>query len=814
MTVAVEIPETIYPVSGFTVGPFDTVFTYAVPGEVGVAIRTPTALSVLTGAQYTLEGASPQTAGGRVSLVAGVRPGNGWEAGTAIILFRKTATDQAHPFKDVAGYRPLVAERAWDKAARSDQDIRHLAGRSVRARLGEAGMDLPPVDARAGKFAFFRDLDGQLVGVDSLAPLASLIEDLGLLGSGTAGSFTAAGGETGIVVSEPVVRAWTLQLRRNGVPQLPTYDYTANGTATIALTSPALAGDLFQWVHTGGLVAFSGIAGVVTPEMYGARGDGTTNDLPALMLARDTGKLIVGDLSKTYGVTGELNVSTVADFRMWNVRLKQLAPGASSSPITLRAVGNNSVQLWNVCVDRNGNGAGGSQNEAAGVYLGLTRVDLKNLEVTGNDKGAGIKLVSCSGVVDSPYVHDMIAGTTSLARPANDVMDGIWLLSCVGLKVIAPRVHRLRTVWSGQASPAPCHTRGITFGGGRDIELVGPDVELVDQAIDLTGDLIPGDIAIIGGGARECRLFGVKVSNTTKRIRVYGFRAYKIGLCAFEVAGSNDLVGTANLTFDVLIDGCTADQTGYNKDAWGVLSGQSTGFKCEGNDTYPDWPRGVIFRDCRVIGGGVTQNGFVDQTTEYTSGSVKVIANAGPYRNRLEGRCVAEACTVAAFDGWMSGKSEVQAVGSGSGQSIPDNTNTLLNFNQASAEFGGGFGDGLKLLTSSSGPVAATTAVAVRYPGRYRVIAQVEFADPGAAAGFRMAEIGINNSFNSHHRALLAPVSDESTFVGVTAEMDLVAGDTISLRVKHKQGGALNANGKMTITDVHAVTGATWAPGA
>lgn len=56
-----------------------------------------------------------------------------------------------------------------------------------------------------------------------------------------------------------------------------------------------------------------GAAGYVSPESYGAVGDGSTNDKQAFLDALATGKRVLGDPSKVYAIDGTMTICTAGN---------------------------------------------------------------------------------------------------------------------------------------------------------------------------------------------------------------------------------------------------------------------------------------------------------------------------------------------------------------------------------------------------------------------------------------------------------------------------------------------------------------------
>lgn len=190
MTVAVENTDTIILPAGVSAGPFATGWTFDAPGDVLVIVETDgvEAAPLTAGADYALVAPDPTVSGGDVTLDAGVVPEGGWDAPGApayrLILRRWTPADQPEPFGDYEGFRPAVAERAWDRAARRADENRTRLARAFYVPAGEAGFVLPRAADRAGFLFAFDDAGalrlnftvselvaeaGALVGADALA---------------------------------------------------------------------------------------------------------------------------------------------------------------------------------------------------------------------------------------------------------------------------------------------------------------------------------------------------------------------------------------------------------------------------------------------------------------------------------------------------------------------------------------------------------------------------------------------------------------------------------------------------------------------
>jgi hypothetical protein len=100
--------------------------------------------------------------------------------------------------------------------------------------------------------------------------------------------------------------------------QLPTI--TASTNITVSGTTPN---------YTISATSSSVALNYVTPEMYGAVGNGSTDDATALQNAINTGSLVVGDLNKTYLSLSTLTLTANKTLRDINLRLTSNIVGVS-----------------------------------------------------------------------------------------------------------------------------------------------------------------------------------------------------------------------------------------------------------------------------------------------------------------------------------------------------------------------------------------------------------------------------------------------------------------------------------------------------
>ncbi len=269
MTVAATPTETTYALAGAALGPFATVWPYAQDADVAPILHLNGADLALSPGDYTLAplGADPLVGGGQVTLSAWLLTGSAWPDGSTLTLARSSDNDQPSVFGEIDYLSPADLMAALDHVERQVQELRTRASRAVSMSYGEAGYQFPPPPERLGKLFGFDDVTGAPELTDGLA----FKGDPG--GNAMAiGLFTGLGAMT-IPVGTDVIR--TTGHHVAGV-----------GGCYYARTATAV---LKPWrAHDSSGAWFELIdEQMVTPQCFGAMGDGLTDDLAALHYASD-----------------------------------------------------------------------------------------------------------------------------------------------------------------------------------------------------------------------------------------------------------------------------------------------------------------------------------------------------------------------------------------------------------------------------------------------------------------------------------------------------------------------------------------------
>lgn len=195
-----------------------------------------TELALTTDYSVTLNADQNVAPGGTATVVSAPITGE------SLVITSDLAALQPVNLTNAGGFYPRVINDALDRLTILVQQLLGIAARAILVPFGEAAFTVPPLDQRKNRIALWQS-DGSLGAADGVVNIS---------GSGATAALTAVGGETSVDVGLPLSAAWLLELFRDGVRQRPVYDYTVGSGTSINLTTPAVAGESFWWVHTGG----------------------------------------------------------------------------------------------------------------------------------------------------------------------------------------------------------------------------------------------------------------------------------------------------------------------------------------------------------------------------------------------------------------------------------------------------------------------------------------------------------------------------------------------------------------------------------
>ncbi len=468
------------------------------------------------------------------------------------------------------------------------------------------------------------------------------------------------------IINLPAPAASTDALR---LVDLADSDATGAATAQLRIDLLASGGSAlvgFIQLGTGAVLrtAQSKLREWVTPEDFGAVGDGTTDDKTAVTNAFATGKVVRGIKGSVYAVSG--NVTMPGTLKAQDLHFKQLDSAGSTSRRTLVvSTGTGPLELRRIKVDRNGQTSEGSISNAAGIWIAdVDDVVLEDVEVTGNSKGVGINIIDCNRVrVTRPYVHDM--RWSDAIDPGTEQVVGVWFQRCTYIDITDYLIGNLDGVIG--ANPARAYqTDGLDFSGCSYYSVKGGKSYNVGEGIDTSGSDGNNFGSYVGITFIDCDSYGLKFANSARDHTVTGCQSIRCGLAGFTVGGPSQasLQGSSNITFT----NCTAIDTGSNGN-WAASN--PTGFSVL-SGTFAPKTQGIIFIGCRAIdrqGSATMKYGF--------RGETKPDFNIKRLNKLLD--CYSEGYTIAktlqyigdVFAMWRKSNT----------QSLPNNTFTTLEFN-------------------------------------------------------------------------------------------------------------------------------------
>ena len=497
---------------------------------------------------------------------------------------------------------------------------------------------------------------------------------------------------------------------------------------------------------------------------FGGVGDGITNDTAAFNAALAEGsarQVTVDGGQNTFAVSGTITLPQYVDLR--NIKIKQLSPN-SATVRTLYASALSHIYMENVSVNKNGNGSGGSISDSAGIWISATNnIELKNIEVYGNDYGNGIAIIDCNNAdLTDIYVHDMRGGTSLSPAITDDQIQGIWIQRGTGIRLKSARVVNLTNQWSGQSEIAK-FTRGISIGGAKRFEIIDSFVDNVDQGIDITGDENPEFFNVIGGIVSNCYTWGIKCANSVQNGNIVGVTAYRCGSAGFVASAPSSSM--SERTQDITYTGCRAIQTGYGG-VWSSLANVS-GFRTMNSGTYTDYPRGIKYIGCDADGsGGEMKYGFFNDAILGTT-------NGESWNEVI--RCSSKGSTIQNFYGFSLG---FAAKSLNNNISISSGSWVTVNFDNTIVDKSG------STISQPASTLAATRS------GLYLIHSGISWA--GNATATRGMRFQINGGPVSYSQVRIVSGDANQRDMVTSVVLLLNQGDLVTLQVYQDTGSNLN----------------------
>lgn len=507
-------------------------------------------------------------------------------------------------------------------------------------------------------------------------------------------------------------------------------------------------------------------------EQFGAVPGGVTDCTAALNEALSLGRTIDGR-RKTFAVTGDILLPENA--YIMSARFKQLSPN-NTSRRTLYANGVDGITLIDVVVDRNGSGSEGALATAAGIWIqGGSRHILSGVEVFGPSMGSGVSVQSATDIqIRNPYMHDL---TYALATsPGDDRVQGIWMSACSDFDIINPRIEDMGGTVGGGAFNA-IWTRALIIGlGSHDFTIMGGTIRRVDQGLDLTGSEGCWNFRIIGVRVEYCQTYGFKNANFNRYGSIISCTAYRAGSIGFIFSGPSSDPDTpaANMPILVTVSDCQAIDTGYENTGRGTST--PTGFAVFPSTYFTDYPRGIVFDNCRAIDTQTVKTQYYGFRNEVSFG--------GPPASEAR-NCTVDGLAVggASFSGFpypacSIGRSSDQShASSGSFVDVLFNSETF---------------DGMSMHSTVSNP----ELVVILKDGFYNVDAYVGFDSNGT--GNRQSQILVNGSVILSTLSTMVATASVSNILRSSTLQYFKVNDTIRVQAFQNSGGALNIRANET----------------
>lgn len=624
-------------------------FTFTAPSadEVSVLLRDADGVeSEATGYTVTLGGVSGGT------VVFATAPASGIE----VIPYLDPAFTQEIAFEDGSAWRASPVNEQADRAVARDQALKRDVSRAITVPLDEDGFLIPSAAVRAEKALFF-DAEGNPspISVDDFAApaaasaaeaetLSTIIALIaaGLLfdtaADGVSGPNAVASGETFVVWADSRLRIYLnnagtavekAEIATKAMLDALTLGVADDVQAAVEAALAGAGGAALVGLADGGTVEKA--INYVTPEMFGAVGDGVTNDSVAVKAAIESGKIVDGQ-GRSYALGSSVVPTSIKGIRNCNFLWANTTVMATQAyllsilDLSRFFVENCTFDLGTVentgSADDSGRGGlritTSSENVTFNDY-----VRVSNCRAFGKGNGTGFYLRSNRfSRFDGLIVHDRQVAYSP--DPTNDCQNGIDVGKCRSV-VVSNCISRDGTTrLSGTLQKR--FSRGFVFVELHDSTVTGCNAIDVDQGFDFSGaitaTLTQGNqgIAVSGCTASGCNTYGFKFANCSHDIAVSGCTARQFGFVGFVFAGPNSapLNATKN-TAKITLTGCHAF------DPTGTFGGTNCyGFRLMQNATYSaGFPRGIKFIGCTVVdasGGGKLYQGFNSDVTYDSSG--------------------------------------------------------------------------------------------------------------------------------------------------------------------------------------------------
>lgn len=634
-----------YTANGSTTS-FPFTFQALAADDVSVLLRaTDGTETVATGFTVSFSGVVPST--GTVTFE--VAPASG----VKVIPYLDVDFVQQTSFADGSAWRASAVNNTNDRAALRDQILKREADRALRAPIDEGGFVLPASTDRANKALFFAE-DGapSTISVDDFAApaaaSAALAETLStiialiaaglLFDDADAGVAGVADGETFVTWEDERLRIY-LRSGGSAVPKAEIAtaamlaalvdgvagDVIADVNASLAVSGgSALVGFIHSLTNAVARTAQSKLRDTVSPEDFGAVGDGVADDYTPMLRALQSGRVVDGN-GRTYAIGTALAPSSFKGLRNANLKWANTAVMATQA-FLLSIIDQSRCFVDNCTFDLGTVENAGSADDSsrgglkiASSNVGVTYVDyirVTNCRAFGNGNGTGFYLRSLRySLVSGNTCHDRIVAASP--DPTNDCQNGFDLTAAKHVTFIGNISRDQQTRLSG--SLAKRYSRGFLFAEVLNSTVSSCIAADVDQGFDFSGAITAtltegnSNLAVSGCSTRETTTYGFKFANCAHDIAVSGCVSERFGFCGFVAASPNTTpLDASKNTQRIVFTGC------YAFNPTGAFNSNNSGFRIMQGSAGTNYPRGIKFIGCHVwdgTGGNKMPYGFLSDVT-------------------------------------------------------------------------------------------------------------------------------------------------------------------------------------------------------
>lgn len=412
---------------------------------------------------------------------------------------------------------------------------------------------------------------------------------------------------------------------------------TVQGFITYLLSSAgsAIVGFIQNLTNAVSRTLQSKLRDTVSPEDFGAVGDGVADDTTAVVNAINSGRIVDGN-GKTYALGTPVvpggNVKGIRNcaFKWTNTTVM------AQQQFMLAIMDKSNLLIENLTFDLGTVENCGSANDSTrgGLKISTTSegvtyndyLTVRNIRVFGYGNGTGVYIRSWRySTFDGIKVYNRQVAASP--DPSNDCQNGVDI-SIGKSGTISNIISRDQTTrLAGTLTKR--FSRGVLHFELQDCALTNYAIENVDQGLDLSGaitaTLTKGNmgLSLSSMSATGCYTYGFKFANCSHDIAASGLVAREYGFVGFVFSGPNSTpVDATKNTQRIILTGCHAF------DPTGTFTTNCYGFRMMESTASVGYPRGIRMVGCTstdVSGGGHLYISFQNDVAYDGSGHMNEI---------------------------------------------------------------------------------------------------------------------------------------------------------------------------------------------